>query len=974
MHSEPTSPPANSRRYPTRTLQTAEDLPFFDITTSDQNPVHNDDFDFNVHVADCDPWPPEFDTAQVNVFLGVEGTHDWFKDLQPNVSAIDRNIPCCVNYSGSEIPICNAGYIGGAEALAFSRAEAGCNNFAIRSVIAHEYGHFILDQIVGAAFGPFHEGTADTVASLAWDSPLNGFDALRDNEPLRDIDDDLPLTGGPCGGNIHCRGVALAGAFWDLREEFNCCEGASAGTCAMPLTECTLQGAECGAATCIEKKGLRCCEDGAAPGRCASPVTACIDSSECAGGAACIDRPTEELFADFLLMTFGVLEQSVLTEVLIADDDDGNLTSDPPTPHYDQIIHAFANLHGWEPDISCTPPVTGVIVKWLGPPPGTDPQPDEDYFVDYLLHGAACLPHVTLVTTEKGDPDAVRVRKWFVGRVHPTTEDPLDLGAVVANWIGDPHDLEAVEVGTDPEAPCRDVDVVEIPAQSPQHWSSIVLQLGGVCDAASGVFQGDPCDRDVDCCVECEGFDGACSLGDMQRTCFGIVDSDRENCNSESQCTLQSPNYTVCASGHLRVRAHAYAVTAGTCDGGANNDGPCDPEGDPAQECPGGGACDDARLGMGGRIKGTLAGVGHRVYAEAIGVGDGEAPGTGALRFKRGFNRMALRTVPSGRAVFTEAIGVESLKAGYLKLRGELHGEVTIAGELDRVVEVLGTGLTDGNITITGNLTGEVNIAGELDGTINVVGGVDGGRITVSGTGVSGGDILVEGNIEPSGQIVITGTLDGDICAANLPPGGPLPTNVSVGQFGDTGTICGTRLGMAPPNQPSGAEGVLKNRYLSFVPGFPGAGRKFRVTLVGLPVPFDYLNGQKMWVGAPAEICENSGQDSHVPPQDCGYAGGVPNLTFWGAELVCDYANAASIDGATVSVVHIYDDEIVPGGIYEVQAFPDGGDYLDENDFSVPFGIITAIAWGDVCGPGYGGTACMASPDLVVDVTNDVLV
>ena len=945
------------------------DEPYWEGMTSNTLPATGVDFTFNPNEAACNPWPREFDTAQVNVFLGVEATHDWFKDLQPNFSGIDANLGCSVNLAEYFDETCNGRYVSGVGSIIFlaSNDDDGCNNWAFRSVIAHEYGHFIVDRLLGDPGWPFHEGFADAVGTLALDSPLMSFDAFRNNEATRNIDDDFVLAWEGCGQDEYCKGRPISGAFWDLQKEFNCCGEVTTGSCEHPLTVCTVEGAECGSATCIEKKGLRCCEDGAAPGRCASPVTACIDSSECAGGAACIDRPTDELFADFALITHGRLGQRMLTEVLIADDDDGNLTSVPKTPHYDQIIHSFVNLHGWAEDSPCTPPTTGVVVKWDGvpdPPVGPKPQLDVDYFVDYFWAGPVCLPHVTLVTTEvEVSGFDYPVTYWYVGRVDPASLDPLDLGAVLANWGSPAHNI-VVNVGTDldGDVACRDVYVVDIPAQSPQHWSSIVLQLGGVCDAASGDNAGKPCDLNADCSP------GLCSVGNLQRTCFR-GNTDGANCVDDSPGCGGALSKGTCAAGHLRVRALAYPAEVGTCDGGTSHGGPCDPEGNPAQECPDGGTCEI----KGGRISGTLAGVGHRVFAEGIGIGSGEDSGPGALQFKRGFNNMILGTVPSGWQVITETIGMGFPDGGLLRIRGELGGDVNIEGDLDYFVQVLGTGSSGGNISINGNLTGEVNVAGELDsdGTIHVVGGVHSGRITVSGSGVSGGDILVDGNIQTGGSIVINGTLDGDVCAANLTPGGPLPIYVSVGQFGDNGTICGKRLGLASPKTPAGAEGYVKNRYLSFVPGFPGTARKFRVTLVSLPAPFDYLNGQKMWVGDPVEICENSGQDSTVPPENCGNAGEVPNPTFWGANLVCDYGSAALIDEATVGVLHIYDDEIVPGATYEVQAFLDGGDPLNEDDFSFPI-QITGPLWGDVCGYTPAG-ACTGMPDGVADVVNDVL-
>jgi hypothetical protein len=165
---------------------------------------------------------------------------------------------------------------------------------------------------------------------------------------------------------------------------------------------------------------------------------------------------------------------------------------------------------------------------------------------------------------------------------------------------------------------------------------------------------------------------------------------------------------------------------------------------------------------------------------------------------------------------------------------------------------------------------------------------------------------------------------------------------------------------VAPQLEPDPAS---KNRYLSFMPGNPGANTALQVTVIHLPVPFQALEGRSFWVSAPQEICENSGGGSETQPEDCGPAPGVSPTTFWSATLQCQPHYA---DWSGYGTIHVHHEGILPGGIYEIRA-------VDElcAFYSAPLELTTSI-WGDVCGPSVMG-ACAAPPDGVVDVANDVL-
>ncbi len=158
----------------------------------------------------------------------------------------------------------------------------------------------------------------------------------------------------------------------------------------------------------------------------------------------------------------------------------------------------------------------------------------------------------------------------------------------------------------------------------------------------------------------------------------------------------------------------------------------------------------------------------------------------------------------------------------------------------------------------------------------------------------------------------------------------------------------------APTNEPNG---VKKNRYVSFVPGNLGRHVALRVTIQSLPSPFQSFNGTKMWVAAPVDTCENG---AFTTPPCSG-----PSDTFWAARLSCD---PVYLDWSSYGTVHVYDDEVLPGGTYAVQAIDCLCDTGTETDFSASLQLRTVGVWGDVTG-GYVGGAWTA-PDGIADIAD----
>ncbi|MGB2984342.1 MAG: lectin like domain-containing protein [Phycisphaerae bacterium] len=160
--------------------------------------------------------------------------------------------------------------------------------------------------------------------------------------------------------------------------------------------------------------------------------------------------------------------------------------------------------------------------------------------------------------------------------------------------------------------------------------------------------------------------------------------------------------------------------------------------------------------------------------------------------------------------------------------------------------------------------------------------------------------------------------------------------------WNNTANFCIKGLASAPflpPPLPE-PDGVLKNRYVSFVPGSPGEQTALRVTFAQLPTKFAGLVGESWWVGPPEEVSEGEGLG-----------------TFLAAPLQCDEHYT---DWSTYGTIHVYHEGIVPGGAYEVRTLGESRNVAGVSHRSPPLVVGTNL-WGDVvtdsappCGPPNG--------------------
>ncbi|MFI4883036.1 MAG: GC-type dockerin domain-anchored protein [Phycisphaerales bacterium JB064] len=228
--------------------------------------------------------PAQFTTAQVNAFLHTNLTYDFMKSRAPGFTGLDRQTDAYVNINDS----CNAFFDPRDLSINFFRSGGGCVNTAFSSVVAHEYGHFIVNRL-GLGQGSFGEGYGDSVAINLYDTGIMGQGffvgggAVRNPEAARQQY--------PCSSAIHTCGQVLGGTWRWIR----------------------------------------------------------LNMDSTLGSAAALDR-SRDLFVAWSMITTGGSGNDAAgpwtaVEVLTVDDDDGVLGNG--TPNYDEICMAF-DRHGIE--------------------------------------------------------------------------------------------------------------------------------------------------------------------------------------------------------------------------------------------------------------------------------------------------------------------------------------------------------------------------------------------------------------------------------------------------------------------------------------------------------------------------------------------------------------------------------------------------------------------------------------------------
>lgn len=167
-------------------------------------------------------WAANANSKEASAFYHVNIVHDYMKTKFPAFTDMDNALTTNVDVSGT----CNAFYNG--TSINFYQEGAGCNSFAlVADVVYHEYGHGINDkyyQDQGAFWqnGAMGEGYADIWALGITDNPIlgEGNSQSQPTDYIRRYDIDPKIYPQDLIGEVHADGEIIAGAWWDLGQNF----------------------------------------------------------------------------------------------------------------------------------------------------------------------------------------------------------------------------------------------------------------------------------------------------------------------------------------------------------------------------------------------------------------------------------------------------------------------------------------------------------------------------------------------------------------------------------------------------------------------------------------------------------------------------------------------------------------------------------------------------------------------------------
>ncbi len=157
-----------------------------------------------------------------SAYHSVNVVHDYMKSKLPSFTGLDISLPTNIDVSGN----CNAFYNG--SSINFYPSGNDCNpSSTVADVVYHEYGHGINDhfyQSISSNFGngAMHEGYADIWALGITENPIlgRGFYSINQNG-IRRYDIDPKIYPQDLVGEVHADGEIIAGAWWDLGQNFS---------------------------------------------------------------------------------------------------------------------------------------------------------------------------------------------------------------------------------------------------------------------------------------------------------------------------------------------------------------------------------------------------------------------------------------------------------------------------------------------------------------------------------------------------------------------------------------------------------------------------------------------------------------------------------------------------------------------------------------------------------------------------------
>jgi len=151
--------------------------------------------------------------AQANAYIQGNRARNWLLAKAPNFPGLSQSeFPLDVNNTFGS---CNAFYDGNRITFFDAGSTNGCRNFAYGSVIHHEYMHHAI-RIAGLLEqNEYGEGMADAISAAVMASPVFAPGYL--GNPHVGLRSALNNVQYPCNGNVYECGRLLSGAVWDTR-------------------------------------------------------------------------------------------------------------------------------------------------------------------------------------------------------------------------------------------------------------------------------------------------------------------------------------------------------------------------------------------------------------------------------------------------------------------------------------------------------------------------------------------------------------------------------------------------------------------------------------------------------------------------------------------------------------------------------------------------------------------------------------
>ena len=156
--------------------------------------------------------------AQLNAFIHTQLIKDYVRNIAPEMNWVNGQMTVRVNHDD----MCNAFYDG--SSINFFRQSNPCENTGrLADVVYHEFGHGVHHHAVILGSGDFEsalsEGVSDFLAATFNNDPAMGRGFFYSSQPLRHINPGIDATWpDDIESDPHGTGLIIAGALWDLRD------------------------------------------------------------------------------------------------------------------------------------------------------------------------------------------------------------------------------------------------------------------------------------------------------------------------------------------------------------------------------------------------------------------------------------------------------------------------------------------------------------------------------------------------------------------------------------------------------------------------------------------------------------------------------------------------------------------------------------------------------------------------------------